>query len=154
VVNGKTLHGLIHPEAGHMLLPHDRSLDPFEGICPYHGDCLEGLAAGPALAARWGKRAEELPADHPAWDLEATYIALAIANLIYSFSPKRVVIGGGVFTNPAMVTAVRNKVQQKLNGYLQSPQILNAIDDYIIPPTLGARAGVLGSLALGIRLVE
>ncbi|NTU63233.1 MAG: ROK family protein, partial [Chloroflexi bacterium] len=91
IVNGKPLHGLLHPEAGHMLLPHDRLRDPFEGACPFHGDCWEGLAAGPAVEKRWQQRGETLPPDHPAWQLEAHYVALAVVNLIYCFSPQRVV---------------------------------------------------------------
>ncbi len=96
LVNGKLLHGLIHPEMGHIPMPHDRQRDPFPGSCPFHGDCFEGLANGPALLKRWGQPAETLPPDHPAWDLEATYIAYALAAYITVLSPQRIVIGGGV----------------------------------------------------------
>ncbi len=150
IANGKPLHGLIHPEAGHYLIPHDWQADPFPGACPYHGDCLEGLASGPALAMRWGKPAESLPPDHPAWELEASYIALALANLIYSFSPRRIVLGGGVMNHPGLHAAVRRKVQQCANGYLQSASILEKIDTYIVPPSLGSRSGVLGAIAMAI----
>ncbi len=150
IVNGKPVHGLIHPEAGHYFIPHDWKADPFGGVCPYHGDCLEGLASGPAIARRWGQPAECLPPDHPAWELEANYIALALVNLSYSFSPRRIVLGGGVMNQPGLYAAVRGKVQQWINGYLHSSSILETIDAYIVPPALGSRSGVLGAIALAI----
>ncbi len=96
IINRKVAHGLTHPEAGHMRLPHDRKKDPFPGICPFHGDCFEGMASGPALAHRWRKSAETLPDNHPAWELEALYIAYALVNVILTLSPQRIVLGGGV----------------------------------------------------------
>lgn len=152
IVNGRPLHGLIHPEIGHMHLPHDWQADPFQGVCPYHGDCFEGLAAGPALQKRWGQPAQSLPSGHPAWDLEAHYIALAVSNLIYSLSPRRIVLGGGVMQQRELFPRVRQKVQDLLNGYVQSPEILERIDRYILPPGLGNRAGVLGAIALAADL--
>ncbi len=149
MVNGKLIHGLIHPEMGHIRIPHDRNLDPYAGCCPYHGDCLEGLAAGPALEERWGQRAETLPADHPAWQLEAEYLALGLVNFICTLSPQRIIMGGGVMQQPHLLPLVRRRVQDLLNGYLQVPMILERIDDYIVPPELGNRAGVLGAIALG-----
>lgn len=148
MVGGKLMHGLIHPEMAHSYLPHDRARDPFTGTCPFHGDCFEGLAAGPAIEKRWGRRAENLPADHPAWELEADYIALALMNYVCILSPQRIILGGGVMEQPQLFTMVRRKLQQLLNGYIQSPKILERIDDYIVPPGLGKRAGVLGAIAL------
>jgi fructokinase len=148
MVNGTLMHGLLHPELGHMRIPHDRATDPYAGICPYHGDCLEGLAAGPALRERWGQRGETLPADHPAWALEAHYLALALVNLICTISPQRIILGGGVMQQPQIWPLLRRAVQDLLNGYLQIPALLDQIDDYIVPPALGDRAGVLGALAL------
>ncbi len=145
---GHPLHGLIHPEVGHLLIPHDRDRDPFPGYCPYHGDCLEGLAAGPALEQRWGQRGETLPDDHPAWELEAHYIALGLANLILTYSPRRIVVGGGVMQRSRLFPTVRGEVKRLLNGYLQSPLIIQDIDRYIVPPALGSRSGVLGAIAL------
>ena len=153
MVNGQLMHGLIHPEMGHMRLPHDLQEDPFPGSCPFHGDCLEGLANGPAMEKRWGQRAETLPPDHLAWDLEARYLALGLANLVYTLSPQRIILGGGVMEQPQLFPMVRKKVQQTLNGYVRSPQILEQIDSYIVPPGLGSRAGVLGALALAERAV-
>ncbi len=148
MVGGKLMHGLLHPEMGHMRLPHDWQADPFKGACPFHGDCFEGLAAGPAMNARWGQPAETLPADHPAWQLEAHYIALAMSNFIVTISPQRIILGGGVMSGPHMFPALRSEVLELLNGYVQSPAILQHIDEYIVPPGLGNRSGVLGAFAL------
>lgn len=148
LVGGRLMHGLLHPEMGHMRVPHDWQADPFKGTCPFHGDCLEGMAAGPAIAARWGQRAETLPPDHPAWQLEAHYLALALSNLILTISPQRIILGGGVMSEPHVFAAVRAQVLQLLNGYVQAPEITQRIDQYIVPPGLGNRAGVLGAIAL------
>ena len=154
ICNGKPLHGLVHPEIGHMLIPHDQELDPFPGVCPFHGDCLEGLACGPAMRQRWGQSAETLPDIHPAWNIEAHHIALALVNLVLCYSPRRVIIGGGVMQREALFPLVRRKVQQLLNGYVHSPQIIESIDQYIVPPALGNQSGVLGAIALAIDSIE
>lgn len=149
LVNGRLLHGLLHPEMGHIPLPHDFVRDPFPGVCPFHGDCFEGLAAGPALEKRWGARAETLPPGHPAWDLEAGYIALALSGYIVTLAPQKIIIGGGVINQPQLLPLVRQRVQTWLNGYVQSPRITREIENYIVSPALGSRAGVLGAIALG-----
>jgi fructokinase len=148
VVEGKLLHGLLHPEMGHIPLPRDPQADPFPGACPFHGDCFEGLACGPALQKRWGQRAETLPADHPAWDLEAHYIALALQGYICTLSPQRIILGGGVTQQPQLLPLVRQKTLAALNGYVQAPAILESIETYVVAPGLGGRAGVLGAIAL------
>lgn len=148
IAGGQLLHGLVHPEMGHIRVPHDRTADPFDGICPYHGDCLEGLAAGPALQARWGQAAAQLPADHPAWPLQARYLALALMNFICILSPQRIILGGGVMQQPQLFPLVRTEVQRLLNDYVQTPAITEQIDSYIVPPGLGNQAGVLGAIAL------
>jgi fructokinase len=147
-VTGRTLHGLIHPEMGHILIPHDREKDPFPGGCPFHGDCFEGLASGPALEKRWGMPAKELPQDHPAWKLEAHYIAAGLHNLICSLSPQRLILGGGVMNKPGLIEMVRSEVQESLRGYVQSAQIVRNIDTYIVSPALGDLAGVIGAIAM------
>lgn len=147
MVNGRLVHGLLHPEMGHMALPHDWASDPYPGRCPFHGDCLEGMAAGPAIGERWGSPAAELPPDHPAWELEAHYLALALRTLICVLSPERIIMGGGVMEQPQLFPLIRRKVQDYLNGYVQSPAILQNIDSYIVPPDLGNRSGVLGAFA-------
>jgi fructokinase len=148
MVNGKLIHGLLHPEMGHMMVTHDRERDPFPGNCPYHGDCLEGLAAGPALQARWGQRGETLPPDHEAWALEAHYLALGLVNVITIVAPQRIILGGGVMAQPGIFPMIHDEVQRLLNGYIQLPAILEQIDQYIVPPALGGRAGVMGAIAL------
>ncbi|MFQ5595924.1 MAG: ROK family protein [Anaerolineae bacterium] len=154
MMNGRLMHGLLHPEMGHIRIPHDRQADPFAGCCPYHGDCLEGLAAGPALAERWGQSAETLPANHPAWELEAHYLALALANFICTLSPQRIVMGGGVMEQPRLFPLVRQKVQDLLKGYVRAPELGEEIDRYIVPPALGQRAGVLGAIALAEQVAS
>jgi len=151
IVDGKPLHGLLHPEAGHMLLPHDRESDPFAGSCPFHDDCWEGLASGAALTQRWGQRPEDLPTDHPAWELEAHYLGLGIANLIYSFSPKKVIVGGGVASRAGLLERVLRETQGAIHGYLQLAALQRDIQQLIVPPALGARAGALGALALALH---
>lgn len=148
LANGTPMHGLLHPEMGHIRIPHNWEEDPFPGTCPFHGDCLEGLAAGPAIEQRWGQRGETLPADHPAWDLEAHYLSLGLMNHILMLSPQRIILGGGVMAQSQLFPAVRQKVVEQLNGYISVPEILTDIDHYIVPPALGNRAGVLGAIAL------
>ena len=152
IVNGTPIHGLMHAEAGHFALPHDWKRDPFEGVCPYHGDCLEGLASGPSLNQRWGQPSEDLPNSHAAWDLETDYLALALVNLIYAYSPQRIVLGGGVSQQPGLLETIRCNVQRSINGYLQSPWLHDRIDEYIVPPALGNRSGSLGAVAMARML--
>lgn len=154
VIHGQPLHGMLHPESGHMRIPHNFSRDPFPGICPYHQDCFEGLANGPALRARWGSPAEELPTNHPAWELEAEYIALALVNQILMVSPQRIVLGGGVMKHKPLFRLIREKVQALLNGYIDMPEVTQDIDAYIVPPGLGDRSGSLGAIALAQSLIK
>ncbi len=148
LIDGKPVHGLVHPELGHVPIPHDWAADPYKGRCPYHGDCLEGLAAGPAIGERWGHPANELLPDHPAWELEAHYLALALQGFICTLSPERIILGGGVMEQNHLFSLVRGKVQKFLNGYIHSSAISHEIDGYIVAPGLGNRAGVLGAIAL------
>lgn len=151
MVNGQLLHGLVHPEMGHIRIPRSVEADAFDGCCPYHGDCLEGLASGPAMKQRWGRPPENIPQDHPAWELEATYLGLAVANIVCTLSPQLVVMGGGVMEQPQLLPRVRRKVQELLNGYVQAEEILQRIDDYIVASKFGRRVGVLGAIALARR---
>jgi fructokinase len=148
MVQGQVIHGLVHPEMGHLRLPHDLAKDPFPGICPYHGDCLEGLACGPAMQKRWDAPAATLPADHPAWPLEAHYLALALVNLVVTLSPQRILMGGGVMQQPQIFEMIRLEFARLMNGYVQHPAVISGLDEYIQPPGLGSRAGVLGCLVL------
>jgi fructokinase len=136
MVGGALLHGLSHPEFGHMRIPHDRARDPFDGACPYHGDCFEGLASGMALEAR----------GEVDWELEAEYVALGLVNVISILSPQRIIIGGGVMKEPSLLPRVREHVASLLAGYVAAPEI--------VPPALGDRAGVLGALELARLALE
>ena len=152
MVEGRLMHGLVHPETGHMRIPHDRIRDPYAGQCPYHGDCFEGLACGPALWGRWQQDPSALPPDHEAWQLEAHYIALALVNTITIFSPQRIILGGGVMDQAFLFPMIRREVQTLLNDYVMNDMIQKHIDDYIVPPMLGGRAGAMGCIALAQRL--
>ena len=143
---GHLIHGMVHPEAGHMLL-HRAPGDDFPGICPYHGDCLEGLCCGPAIGARYGIPAAEIPADDPAWRYTAYYIAQAVMNLILTVSPERVILGGGVMGQPQLLPMIRRETERLLNGYLKASQ-LQDMDSYIMEPGCGGDQGILGALEL------
>ncbi len=147
-VEGKLLHGLIHPEMGHVPLSHDKVKDPFEGVCPFHGDCFEGLASGVAIEKRWKRSGNTLAKDHPAWDLEAEYIAQALASYSFTLSPQRIIIGGGVGSLEHLLPKIQQKTKQFINGYIQSSAILEHIETYIVNPGLGNRSGMLGAIAL------
>ena len=147
MVGGKLVHGLIHPEFGHLRIPHDFDADPFPGSCPYHGDCWEGLASGTALEARWGAPAAEIR-DPAAWALEARYLALGLVAVISVLSPQRIIIGGGVSFGPNLLTLVQQDVVELMNGYLDHTAVGADITGYITHPALGSRAGVLGAIAL------
>ncbi|MFB9757536.1 ROK family protein [Ectobacillus funiculus] len=148
VVNGELLHGLTHPEMGHIFIRrHEKDL--FEGSCPYHKDCLEGMASGYAIEKRWGKKGIELARTAKVWELEAYYLAQAIANYILILSPKKIVLGGGVMKQQQLISMIRNRVTGLLNGYLQHENITSGqIEDYIVLPSLGENAGLCGALAL------
>jgi fructokinase len=150
---GKLVHGLVHPEGGHVLTRRHPK-DTYAGSCPYHGDCLEGMAAGPALEARWQVKGHELPANHPAWEIEAFYIAQAITSTILMVSPNKVILGGGVMQQSHLFPMIREEVRRNLNGYVSADAILNHIETYIVPPELGNSAGLCGALALGIEALR
>jgi fructokinase len=148
MAGGRLVHGLLHPEVGHMLIPHDRTRDPFPGGCPFHGDCFEGLASGTAIRRRWGKPAEELTGDPGVWELEAEYLALGVVNVICVASPQRVILGGGVMKEPSLLPRIRVRTRELLAGYISAPELAEGIDEYIVAPALGDRAGVLGAIEL------
>lgn len=145
-IDGRLLHGRRHPEMGHIRIPHDRARDPYPGACPYHGDCLEGLAAGPAIEQRWGTRGEHLPDGHPAWDLEAEYLTLGFASLACTLSPQRIIVGGGVMQRQELLPKIRERLIQLVNAYIEPPDI--------VTPDLGVRAGALGALLLASQFAR
>lgn len=141
VIGGKPIHGLMHPEMGHVAVRRSSAeLPEFAGVCPFHGDCWEGMAAGPAIGARWGVPAPELPADHPAWALEADYLATGIADLCYVLSPQTVVLGGGVGLRPGLLEQVVTRLEQRMRGYGRPARLARA--------ELGGNAGPVGALCL------
>lgn len=154
MVNGTMMHGLIHPEMGHIVLPM-RDDDPLDrGVCPFHPNCLEGLANGPAIAQRWGQPGQDLPHDHPAWDLEAYYLAHACEAITAILSPQGIILGGSVMHQQQLFPLIREKTAGLLNGYLKHDRLLSGMDDYIVPPGLGDNAGVMGAIALAMRAAE
>ena len=148
-VNGGLLHGLVHPEGGHILLmKHPK--DTYEGKCPFHKTCMEGLAAGPSIEARWGKKAAELADRDEVWELEAYYIAQAITDYILTYSPQKIILWGGVMHQEKLFGMVRKEVQRLLNGYVAHEMITERIDEYIVPPALGEDPGIKGAIKLGL----
>ena len=150
VSDGKIVHGTSHPEMGHLRVPRNKSIDPFDGCCPFHGDCLEGLASGTALKERWSEDPAKIPADHPAWELESSYLADAIINITLTLSPERFVLGGGVMEQDHLFPMIRERVTERLAGYIEVPDP----EKFIVPPGLGPQAGVLGSLALAQDMLK
>jgi fructokinase len=149
LIEGAALHGLMHPEIGH-IYPRRHELDVnFAGVCPFHGDCLEGLASGPAILARSGSELQHLDATHVQWPIEADYLGQLCAQLVLTVSPQRIVVGGGVM-DERLFPLVRKRTLHWLGGYVDRHEILNAMERYIVPPALGARAGVLGALCLAV----
>ena len=154
VINGKPLRGVSHPEMGHIRVPHDMNKDPFPGSCPFHQDCLEGLASGTAMQKRWGKPPMDIPDGHEAWVLEVDYLSVALVNYIYTFAPQRIVIGGGIMKKNGLLSLVRDKVVGLLSGYGSFPGSLDDIASYVVPPGLGEHSGVLGAIALARKSLE
>ena len=148
VSEGRLVHGLMHPEMGHMLLRREEGDPAPDGFCPYHKGCLEGLAAGPAIEKRWGRKAVELPPDHPAWDLEARYLAQMCVNAICTLSPEMIILGGGVMQQKHLFPLIHQHTLALLNGYIQVPAITEHIADYIREPGLGTKSGATGALLL------
>lgn len=148
-IEGKLLHGMLHPEAGHILLSK-REDDTYEGKCPYHKTCLEGLAAGPAIQARWGRKAAELKDDARVWDLEAYYIAQALVDYILILSPQMIILGGGVMHQEQLFPQIRSYVEKMMNGYIKTKEMAD-LDHYIVPASLHDDQGIMGALELGRR---
>lgn len=149
---GKLLHGMLHPEAGHILMRR-REDDHYEGKCPYHKTCLEGLAAGPAIEERWGKKGIELQDRDEVWDLEAYYLAQALTDYILILAPQLIILGGGVMHQEQLFTRIRSYVKEMLNGYIKTKE-LEDIDHYIVPASLHDDQGIMGALELGRRAFE
>jgi fructokinase len=154
IVDGRPLIGLLSLEMGHVLIPHSRELDPFPGNCPFHSDCFEGLASGPAIEKRLGVTGAMIPEEDAFWDIEADYIAAALMNYILTLSPKKIILGGGVMQREFLFPKVRFRVRELLNGYVSSKKILEEIEDYVVAPGLGNQSGSLGAIALAMQMEE
>jgi fructokinase len=149
VFRGRPIDTRLHGELGHVFVPR-HPMDRFAGVCPYHGDCLEGLASGPAIEQRTGIRAELLPADHEVWEFERTYLSTAIVNYIFTLAPDRIVLGGGVAHRPGLIDGVREATLSKIGGYGSFASLANRVNDYLVPPALGEDSGSLGGVALAM----
>jgi fructokinase len=143
IVQGNLLHGFSHPEMGHILLRRHPQ-DDFKGKCPFHKDCFEGLASGPAIEARWGEQGVNLFGKEEVWDLEGYYIAQALMQYILILSPKKIILGGGVMNQKQTFSYIYRYLEKLLNNYLSLPHL----SDYIVSPGLGDRAGIMGALLL------
>jgi fructokinase len=150
LVDGAPLHGLMHPEIGH-IYPRRHPLEAsFPGVCPFHGDCLEGLASGPAILARCGADLSCLDATHAQWEMQADYLGQLCAQLVLTLSPQRIIMGGGVMAQERLFPLIRQRMLHWLGGYVDRSEILADIHHYVVPPALGTRAGVLGGISLAI----
>jgi len=148
VIHGNLLQGLSHPEMGHIFVRRHPD-DTYQGKCPYHRDCLEGLASGPAIEERWGKKGSELTDRQEVWELEAFYIAQALTQYILILSPKKIILGGGVMKQKRIFPLIHENVKQMINNYLDFRELSSHIDEYIVSPGLEDHAGITGSLLLG-----
>ena len=148
VIEGNLVHGLMHPELGHMLLRQEPGDPAPAGFCPYHQGCVEGLASGPAIEKRWGTKAQYLSPDHQAWELEAAYLAQMCMNAVCAFSPEKIILGGGVMQQKHLFPMICRKTKELLNGYIHTKEILDEIDNYIVEPGLGTKSGATGALLL------
>jgi fructokinase len=150
LVDGAPLHGLMHPEIGH-IRPRRHVLDTsFAGTCPFHGDCLEGLASGPAIFARTGSELQQLDPTHVQWEIQADYLGQLCAHLVLTVSPQRIIMGGGVMSDERLFLSVRSRMLHWLGGYVDCSELVEDTDRYVVPPGLGARSGVMGALSLAI----
>ena len=149
MVQGKLLQGLTHPEMGHILIRRHPQ-DDYQGKCPYHHDCLEGLAAGPAIEERWGDKGSNLVGRAEVWELEGYYIAQALMQYVLILSPKRIILGGGVMNQKQVFTAIYTYLEEFINGYVTLPEM----SDYIVSPGLGDQAGIIGSLLLAYQALQ
>ena len=151
-VDGKLLHGMLHPEGGHILLAKHPD-DNYKGRCPFHPNCMESLAAGPAVEERWGKKGYELADREEVWELESYYIAQALVNYTLMLSPRRIILGGGLMHQEQLFPLVRKKFQELLNGYLKTKE-LEDLETFLVPPSLNDNQGIMGCIKLALNEIE
>lgn len=150
-INGELLHGMLHPEAGHILITKQEK-DKEKCVCPYHDSCFEGLASGPAIEKRYGKPAKDLRNDESVWELESDYIAQAIMNYILVLAPEKIILGGGVMHQEQLFPLIRKKVLKNLNGYIETKELAD-IDNYIVPASLNDNQGIMGAVRIGLEAI-
>lgn len=154
LINGRPLHGAMHPEIGHLFIPAILSDAPEpDGICPFHGSCVEGMLSGPAIAHRWGMAPETIPPEHECWGEFSTLMALALANLTLTVSPQRIILGGGVMHQTHLYPMIQEELVRVLNGYVQTAELMENIHQYVVSPGLGELSGIAGAIALGQQLL-
>ena len=151
-INGRPVHGMLHPEGGHILLTRHED-DPEGGICPYHKNCFEGFACGPSIEARWGKKAVELKDRKEVWEMESFYIAQALVDYIMILSPRKIILGGGVMHQEQLMPMIREQVAKLLNGYVETPE-MHDLENYIVLPSLDDNQGIMGAVKLAMEALE
>ena len=158
IIDGIPMRASFHPEIGHMRVPRARTADSgpdeFKGLCIHHGDCLEGLASGPAIAARWGEAPENMSIEHPAWKLEAEYLAYALTNIALTVAPDRIIVGGGIGLREGLLDLVSERMRELLGGYIQALNSTAAIRLFLARAELGSKAGVLGAAELARQTIN
>lgn len=148
-VEGNLVHGMLHPEGGHIYVPIAEN-DDFAGVCPYHGRCLEGMASGVSIEKRWNQKAYDLKDIAEVWEMEAHYLSYGIVNYILTYSPEKIILGGGVIKQEQLLPLIREKVQTLLNGYINVP-LIQDIENYIVISNMNDNQGLLGCIALGLK---
>ncbi len=149
MAGGKLLHGMLHPELGHIHIGK-RSYDKGTSVCPFHNDCLEGLASGPSIEKRWGKRAVELADNTEVWKLEAEYIGTALVNYCMTLSPQKIILGGGVMHQEQLFSLIRETFEKEMAGYIRTNELTN-LEEYIVPASLNDNQGILGAIKLAMN---
>jgi fructokinase len=148
IVRGRSIFGINHTELGHIRVARAKG-DTFAGVCPFHGDCIEGLASGPAIEARAGKPASELPADHPAWEFVVQELAQLLHTMVLTTAPTRIFLGGGVMNGQTHLFArIQQELKRSLGRYVEATELEHGLAQYVVPPGLGTMAGPLGALAV------
>lgn len=152
ISDGQLLHGMLHPEGGHILLTKHPK-DAYQGKCPFHKNCFEGLCAGPAVEERWGKSGVELAENKEVWELEAYYIAQALVDYVMMLSPQKIILGGGIMHQEQLFPLIRKNFKELLNGYIDTKE-LNDLDSYIVPPALNDNQGIMGAIQLALLALD
>ncbi len=153
IIDDRLIHGMIHAEAGHILLTRHPSDLEYKGHCPFHRNCIEGLCAGPAVAERWGKPGKELADDMRVWELEAYYLGQMCVDFALAYSPDRIILGGGIMHQTQLLPLIRKEFKEQLGGYLKSAEI-DDLDSYIVVQSMDDKQGIMGAVKLGLDAMK